>query len=398
MNENARRSGFVAVVACLMIGLSVAASASDGEDLPGSRGPSERDPSVTVEEARDLQTLADEHGMTFEQAVDEFGWQERFSEMVEQLREAYPAEFAGARITRDPASPAWVAFRGAVPDAAAGTIDSFEEPVTTHGHRGFSEQELDRRLQIVHHRVWARRDLVASATSGYDVETGQVTIEVEGRGTPDAQARKRLEDRLLELLPAEARAWPLSVDVIESVRHGDDTVYGGVAITGCTSGFSVVKDGVRGISTAAHCSNDQRYDGRLNLTFKNAHGGEWGDVQWHTSTEHEADDFYAAANDRRDVSERRMATEGQSLCRYGKTTGKECDEVYQLNHCRGDYCHLTAMHNREADGGDSGGPWYWGNTAYGIHSGYKWWNFKYRDVFTPATHVDNALGAFVAVS
>lgn len=41
------------------------------------------------------------------------------------------------------------------------------------------------------------------------------------------------------------------------------------------------------------------------------------------------------------------------------------------------------MHNREADSGDSGGPWFYGNTAYGIHSGYKSiWGFT-RDVFTP---------------
>ena len=55
------------------------------------------------------------------------------------------------------------------------------------------------------------------------------------------------------------------------------------------------------------------------------------------------------------------------------------------------------MHNREAEGGDSGGPPYWGNTAYGLHQGAKWWNFKYRDLFTRATYVDNALpGVFIA--
>ena len=91
-------------------------------------------------------------------------------------------------------------------------------------------------------------------------------------------------------------------------------------------------------------------------------------------------------------------TEGQQLCKYGKTTCATCDEVYELNHCNGDTCHLTAMHNRKADGGDSGGPWYYGTTAYGIHQGYKWWNFKNRDLFTPATYLDEALNIRVATS
>ncbi len=96
-------------------------------------------------------------------------------------------------------------------------------------------------------------------------------------------------------------------------------------------------------------------------------------------------------DERRDVSGVGFRVEGQRLCKFGQRSGKSCDYVYQLNHCWDDYCHLTAMHNDNAEGGDSGGPWFYGTVAYGVHSGYKWWNFKFRDVFTPATYIDDAL-------
>lgn len=55
------------------------------------------------------------------------------------------------------------------------------------------------------------------------------------------------------------------------------------------------------------------------------------------------------------------------------------------------------MQNREADGGDSGGPWYFGFSAYGIHHGPKW-HFGGRDLYTPVVLLPDALGVHVATS
>jgi streptogrisin C len=56
------------------------------------------------------------------------------------------------------------------------------------------------------------------------------------------------------------------------------------------------------------------------------------------------------------------------------------------------------MRNHYGQGEDSGGPWFYGNTAYGLHQGWKWWKFQERDMFTPVTYIDNALGIYVATT
>lgn len=75
----------------------------------------------------------------------------------------------------------------------------------------------------------------------------------------------------------------------------------------------------------------------------------------------------------------------QRLCKYGRKSGQTCDKVRSLQTCRNSYCSLVDMHNRKADGGDSGGPWFLGGTAYGVHSGFHTTGIlpKKRDQFTP---------------
>lgn len=53
------------------------------------------------------------------------------------------------------------------------------------------------------------------------------------------------------------------------------------------------------------------------------------------------------------------------------------------------------MENRYADGGDSGGPWYYGNSAFGVHSGWVLAAFKNRDQFTPLLYSGDALNVYL---
>ena len=49
------------------------------------------------------------------------------------------------------------------------------------------------------------------------------------------------------------------------------------------------------------------------------------------------------------------------------------------------------MNNREKAGGDSGGPWYTGSFAIGLHQGWTW-AYGRRDVFSRAILLPAALG------
>lgn len=71
--------------------------------------------------------------------------------------------------------------------------------------------------------------------------------------------------------------------------------------------------------------------------------------------------------------------------------------MIQLNVCHNNLCNLVQMDARRATGGDSGGPVFWGNTAYGFHQGWRYdpfWPFD-RDLFSRADRIDNALGVNV---
>ncbi|MDH5278140.1 MAG: S1 family peptidase, partial [Actinomycetota bacterium] len=84
-------------------------------------------------------------------------------------------------------------------------------------------------------------------------------------------------------------------------------------------------------------------------------------------------------------------------CKNGATNHASCQEVRSLNECRSAYCNLVEMGARLAAGGDSGGPIYWGNTAYGLHEGWKYDPAPPfdRDLFSRADRIDNALDVWI---
>jgi streptogrisin C len=65
------------------------------------------------------------------------------------------------------------------------------------------------------------------------------------------------------------------------------------------------------------------------------------------------------------------------------TTGQKCDTIYKVNQRVAHLHGMTLTHRNRAIDGDSGGPWWWGNIAYGVHSGRTPHNILWRDVFTP---------------
>lgn len=365
---------------------------------------------ITPAQMDDIAFIAREEGIPLEEAIAKIGWQESFSEMSFVIAEEYPESYAGARI--EPEGQPWIAFSSEIPSAASALIQDFNQEVLSQGrylddsgeprevaiyeNRGFSESELTERLREAHFAAVAQREIVADASSGYDIASGDINLNIELAPGVEASSYESVIEELYSLsaIPRE-----VTITIQKSLGLVDDAnIIGGDAMTSCTSGFTVIKSNTRGIATAGHCNNTQSLHGPL--SFKGEHVGTWGDMQWHTSTQYEYDDFFGGGTtthlyDIRDVNNRGNALEGQYICRNGKTTFKHCDNVYQLNHCSGSKCGLTAMHNRKAAGGDSGGPWYYGNTAYGLHQGGKFWNFKNRDMFTPQANLDNGISGLV---
>lgn len=63
----------------------------------------------------------------------------------------------------------------------------------------------------------------------------------------------------------------------------------------------------------------------------------------------------------------------------------------------GGACNLAQMGARRAAPGDSGGPVFWGNAAYGLHKGWMYdpsWPFD-RDLFSRAERLPDELGVAI---
>jgi len=142
-------------------------------------------------------------------------------------------------------------------------------------------------------------------------------------------------------------------------------IYGGLALTTCTSGFSVVdNEGTAGITTAGHCSNQQYYNGVL-LPFKAGTTGGDYDIQWHRGDH--AFNVVGRIEDGLggrailDEKFRESQVVGDFVCKYGKTTGRECGLIAEV------YVNGTNVRVDDVtvEGGDSGGPWFLSDMAYG---------------------------------
>ena len=382
--------------------------------LPEVAPPDINDP-VSEAEMQDLRTLADQSGMSLQAAIDRYAWNDNFALAVAAIREAFPEAFTGAEIVD--ADRAWIGFAARAPEAARDMINAFG---TTHGvsvdvHRnlGFTEVELQNAIETVHFAVLESPG-VRDASTSYDFETGQITTTVVLESTVSDSVLDDLRATASRNLTDTAGTGILDSITISVVRSNRPVIggnsahnehLGGEALSSCTSGFGTkTSTGVRGISTAGHCSDSQSDDGS-SLMFKDDYEGTHGDFQWHTGPKTHSDDFYSGNSsslevNRRDVSSVGSPVVGQSLCENGKTTYKNCKDVRKVNVCWGGECNLVQLGTRSVQGGDSGGPVFWGNTAYGLLRGWHYdpfWPFS-RDLFSRADRIDNALGIFIATS
>ncbi|MCZ3388037.1 MAG: hypothetical protein LH645_02680 [Actinomycetia bacterium] len=94
----------------------------------------------------------------------------------------------------------------------------------------------------------------------------------------------------------------------------------------------------------------------------------------------------------------------QGIYRLGQTTGADCSKVTDFSTCfivdGTEVCRLVRMDDDEAGPGDSGGPWYYGEAAYGYHqgsvgSGCGFLGLSSCDVWSRASYIDEALDVSV---
>ena len=202
---------------------------SEGESpVPPEASPPEIDDPPSSAELSDLNAIADQKGISLQEAIKRYAWNDNFALAVSRIREAATPTFAGAEIVDG--AHAWIAFTGRPPKAALDIIELFRS-----SHRGvtievrtdleFSEAELKEAIPAVHYAVLEASE-VEDAQTSFDYATGQIKTIVVLESTASSSVVGELqaiaEKRLVELM---GRGILDSISI--SVTHSESPVLGG---------------------------------------------------------------------------------------------------------------------------------------------------------------------------
>lgn len=366
--------------------------------------------------------MAEKTGGTVEDVLAGLEHEDQFDAFLAAVNERYSYIYAGAWTDDFPRSTSTVRVKGEVPGDLA-ELARVPPTWTSKSSVGaqYSWSELTDLATAVAGSL--RVEGYAEANTAVSARENRIEVVVPQRAERGslqaAGVRARIAERIAETLPQQAgflREGGLTVQVAPSgtdLGGGQHTYGGGEALDDgvreCTTGFSVnLAGGGTGILTAAHCEGINQYRQEDGLTysmpFVDEHIGNHGDLELHTSTHVEYDDFYSDFGVLRDVSgikEINTSNQGDFVCVFGRFGGRDCSNIYRLFVCyfpaegRPEACGLALMEDEITESGDSGGPWYNGNEAWGVHSGRMSFNFRTRSVFTPVFWVDDEFGAFV---
>jgi len=358
------------IVALLLLAFAAAASA----ETPETRAQAL---------AQDAAKYASLFGVSQDEAVRRLKAQEESVAATDAIAREFADRLAGISIEHAPEYRIVVLLTGtgAVADRSAAGV-----PVVFRtGARANHAQAI---AALRRHLIDLRNELPGARGAGYDQRTGEVVLLVR----PADAARLGLD-----AIRAQAEALsgiPVRVmtdALVESnmAVDGGERVEGVNTLTGrrnrCTTAFVVTNGEVNAITTAAHCPDQLTYveaDGtRVTLPMIGSWGAAYRDVQINGSADSPDPFFYS---DRESGSLRQVETwrnvastrAGDFVCHYGESSGYSCATVELTDYAPpGDLCGgpcsptWVTVKGPSCIPGDSGGPVFSGDVAFGIAKG-----------------------------
>jgi streptogrisin C len=238
------------------------------------------------------------------------------------------------------------------------------------------------------HLIDFRTDLPNARGAGYDQRTGEVVLLV----TREDASRLGLE--AIRARAERVGGVPVRV-VINELNESNMSVNGGGRVEGlnlqtnrrnlCTTAFVITNGETNAITTAAHCPDELTYVDRDGTSVVLPMIGSWGaayrDVQINGSAQSPEPLFYSnrgAGTLRQLVSWRNVASTraGDFICHYGESSGYSCATVELTDYAPpGDLCGgpcfptWVTVKGPSCVPGDSGGPVFSGEIAFGIAKG-----------------------------
>jgi hypothetical protein len=333
--------------------------------------------------AQDAARYAAQFGVGQDEAVRRLKAQEESVAATDAIAREFGDRLAGISIEHAPEYRIVVLLTGAEPVA-----DRSAAGVPVVFRTGARATHAEAVAALRRHLIDLRNELPGARGAGYDQRTGEVVLLVR----PADAARLGLDAiraRAEALSGVPVRVTSDALIQSNMAVDGGERVEGVNTLTGrrnrCTTAFVVTNGQVNAITTAAHCPDQLTYveaDGTsVTLPMIGSWGAAYRDVQINGSAQSPDPFFYS---DREAGSLRQVETwrnvastrAGDFVCHYGESSGYSCATVELTDYAPpGDLCGgpcsptWVTVKGPSCIPGDSGGPVFSGDVAFGIAKG-----------------------------
>ena len=333
--------------------------------------------------AEDAVQYAAQFAVTPDEAVRRLKAQQASVAATDAIGREFSDRLAGIAIEHAPAYRIVVLLTGDQP-VADRSADGVPIAFRT-GAKATHAQALD---ALRKHLIDLRSDLPNARGAGYDQRTGEVVLLVT-RDDADKFGLDAIRSRAEQVSGVPVRV------AINELNESNMSVDGGGRVEGlnlqtgrrnlCTTAFVVTNGETNAITTAAHCPDELTYVDRDGTSTTLPMIGSWGaayrDVQINGSSNSPDPLFYSnrgAGALRSLASWRNVASTraGDFVCHYGESSGYSCATVELTDYAPpGDLCGgpcfptWVTVKGPNCVAGDSGGPVFSGDVAFGIAKG-----------------------------
>jgi hypothetical protein len=322
----------------------------------------------------DAKMCSQHWNVTVDEALRRFKLEDSARVLEAKLWERESATFGGLWIQNTPEFKIVAAFSG----DAAKTIASYVTPEISDVIEARSVKYSYNELQAIRNEFQSSlKDLGIEFNSATNVMENNIDIDIV------AKDKSRVDNGITgnKLKMSDQ----IKINVVNGLSKPELDIYGGRALVGlynCTSGFAVMDyTGCKGNTTAGH-ADDFLLFYTFPLPWQNELRTGSYDVEWHTCPGLTVVNKFqywenGSTLDVTATQTRSFQLIGETVSKYGNSTHYTAgiisakDAYVSVPNCLPTWIKIYNAfgYSDLSAPGDSGGPWFRGNTAYGIHQG-----------------------------